>query len=1005
MYIELDPVDVPAARNVGSLFGHSSVRRSTNRQCSTEVSDPSRRLVLTRVSTRNETGWAQVVEVAATEPLDILEHFHARLDAHFTALSTARSALAPAPPVFVLEHDLSPAELELLKSAVRAVVSWGLQTRHRRPWLPFVVYGAEHGYDYVGGKYWPPFEASTPGWTYDHRTWLRNQFRKFADAYGGARPTGAFAGTFRIIAWPITHAVLPTYLQRHLAQLLFEFRRGLSTDLLSDPAELGRRLEPRARGYTERFRIFCRNTELLGHVSAALLAGDDDESPYLLGSTLERIVEGLSSESQARHWLSSAQHTASKVRSSGFKQTAGTSSSKTGSRLPRATDPRFFLRYLDGAWNAYAEMPDLAALSERLDHVYDELADRRAEVNGVRKKLATGRLVHAGQEVRFETWPDPAKPFIQLEDGSGSVNHVIADQCVMTPGPWWLFRRQGGGTAIEIKGRMLRPGRRYVLLGASNLQVPPVAWARACPLNVEGVAAHELDVPAHLTDEIIALLDEHGLATLSSVFIRPVGIVASAWDGEGTAEWLAGEPAIIGIRSELLPARCLVTGGDQSFLVDWPDDEAELLLSLEGLGVGTHEISAALLGANGQELASGALVVTVRDPQVRTEGATPGEGLRMLASPARPTLDELWDEEASVDIEGPVGTRADLHVRLKREDGSELASMHRAVDLPVDERSWARVIEAIRSERHFKDSYDRAESCVLTIARDGVGFATLTCERSFVPLRWRFRRERNGVVTASLTDRTGGTAARADLYSVESPLLAVAQDSHTPIALPPRGGLLLATSGEVSSAVIAPTNPNAYRLSHGERTTIQYGASSPGEIVRLAAGYQMWAQGSPPDAFATRDQQVVLDAIARAIPSMACGNHWASLERKLEWTDDPADLLDRMQDLIGLSAAHKALGEAIGFNLHHWLSPEDLLLGFDGVIAAALRENGVQAQPTAARFLLTLAGRPGHILDWPEADRDHLLQRVVSSPVLLRAARFAVLGTRILDQESASRGF
>jgi hypothetical protein len=109
---------------------------------------------------------------------------------------------------------------------------------------------------------------------------------------------------------------------------------------------------------------------------------------------------------------------------------------------------------------------------------------------------------------------------------------------------------------------------------------------------------------------------------------------------------------------------------------------------------------------------------------------------------------------------------------------------------------------------------------------------------------------------------------------------------------------------------------------------------------------------------------------------------------------------------MGISVAHKALGKAIAYNLYKWLSMGALLLGFNEVITPVLTENGVENQPTAARFLLTLAGRPGYILDWPQTDRDYLLERVVASPVLLRAARFAVLGTRILnDQETASRGF
>ncbi|NMM24051.1 MAG: hypothetical protein HHJ11_11220 [Phycicoccus sp.] len=876
--------------------------------------------------------------------------------------------------------------------------------------MPFVVYAAEQGYDYVGDKYWPPFEAATPGWEYQHRDWLRSQFVKFADQYGGARPEGAFAGNFPIIAWPITHAVLPTYLQRHLAKLLYEFRTGLSTRLLSDPDELGNRLAARSRGYTERFRIFCQNTELLGQVAVALLAGEDEDSPYLIRSTLDRVVNGLSREQQARRWLASARQSASHVRSSGFKSSSGSRLANMGTKLPNAADPRLLLRYLDGAWNAYAALPDLTVLSGRLPHVFDELEHCRASVSGVPKKLARGRLVHGGQEVQFQSWPDTAKPFIEIEGGSESVNRLVADQCVMTHGAWWLFRRRGAGLAIEIRGRVLRPGHRYVLVCSTDVSAPTVGWSRSAPMNVSGVTAYALDVPKFLTDEDVTLLDELGLAAESSVAIRPVGVVASSWDGEGAAEWLAGESAIIGIRSELLPAQCLVSMAGDSFFVDWPASATELVLALEGLDVGTHELNVALFGASHQELSSGSLMVTIRDPQIRPETATLGEGIRLLASPARPTLGELWDEEATatVVIDGQIGSEADLQMCLRDGQGAKLAVVHRAVRLPVDEHGWGGIVRAIRAEQKFRTVYEEAESCVLSVARGGVGFASLTCERDFLPLRWRFKKGRDGSYLATLTDRTGGDHTKVEFLSVESPGVGVSYASDAAIRIPARGGLLRATSDEAEVVVVAPTNPNAMLLSSLSRSSVQWAVKSPAEIVRLATGHSLWVRAKvPQDAFAARQRELATDAFSRSIVCMVCGNHWANLERKVETADDPANYFDEMCDLMGTSEAHKSLGRAIARNLWGWLSPGALAVGFSEVAASALTENGVRNQPTAGRFLLTLAGRPGYILDdWNEGDRAYLLERVVASPVLLRAARFAVLGTRILnDQESALRGF
>ena len=117
-----------------------------------------------------------------------------------------------------------------------------------------------------------------------------------------------------IIAWPITHAVLPVYLQRNLARLLFDFRTGLTAQLLQDPDALGARLASRTGPYTERFRLFCQNTALLGKISVALLSGEDDESPYLLRQTLRRLVDGLSKERDSRQWLEAARRSAAQLR-------------------------------------------------------------------------------------------------------------------------------------------------------------------------------------------------------------------------------------------------------------------------------------------------------------------------------------------------------------------------------------------------------------------------------------------------------------------------------------------------------------------------------------------------------------------------------------------------------------------------------------------------------------------------------------------------------------------
>ena len=171
-----------------------------------------------------------MAEVAPSDVTEVLQHLHGKLNSHFRRLHEQRQQLEPASPVFALEHDLGEAELDMLKSAVRSGISdyWsrplrkhlvavrrvrggdGLRLRGRRVLDDILITRRRGG---------------PPG-----RSTIRDWFVRFHDQYGGARPTGAWAGHFTIISWPITHAVLPVYLQRQLAKLLYEFRTGLTSE-------------------------------------------------------------------------------------------------------------------------------------------------------------------------------------------------------------------------------------------------------------------------------------------------------------------------------------------------------------------------------------------------------------------------------------------------------------------------------------------------------------------------------------------------------------------------------------------------------------------------------------------------------------------------------------------------------------------------------------------------------------------------------------------------------
>src|SRR5690606_29513705 len=142
------------------------------------------------------------------------------------------------------------------------------------------------------------FEKEIPAWKdFGNRGWLQPAFEKFYDTYSGVRPAGAWAKHFRIIAWPITHAILPQDLQRQFLESLFRLRFTLRSEHFEDTELLAKTIEASSLRLTDRFRNFLNNRALVWQLSAALLENSSElEDQLIRKQTLERIVGDLERE-------------------------------------------------------------------------------------------------------------------------------------------------------------------------------------------------------------------------------------------------------------------------------------------------------------------------------------------------------------------------------------------------------------------------------------------------------------------------------------------------------------------------------------------------------------------------------------------------------------------------------------------------------------------------------------------------------------------------------------
>lgn len=961
---------------------------------------------------RADSGASKTTQDVRTEDQELV-FLHERLEAHFSGLRDRRKPIGA--PIFALEHGLSDPELALLKEHVTSAIRYGRIPRD--VWLPLVVYATEVGYDYSGDEYWQTFESWTPGWAeHGDRLYIRERFREFKNAFGGAEPTGAWARHFSIICWPITHAVLPADLQRHLARLLFEYRRALTSDLLADPEELGRHLAARSWQTSSRFQNFAQNTPLLGRVAAALLVGDDEQSPYLLDSTLERIVRDLSEEREARRWLRDAKSSAARVRTRGFRPGG---KPQRGHHRPGddiqpvllpAADPDLWLRQEPEGWTAYVELPDFSVLAQRFPEVADEFSHRRAQVAGVAgAPLARGRLLYPGQRLRLSEWPRADAPLVQLEGGSASTNSLLSDQCVLSPGPRWLFRLRDCGLAREVRGKDVRPGSAYILLTEAAIAVDLPPWVEETAAGTKGIRGYRLQVPDVLDASDLAALRRLSVGVVSDVEVRPAGLVPAHWDGEGRAEWLAGEQPVLAVSSTRAATKAIWTLDGDPHLISWPQGEHQIFIAFEDLDVGTYDLHIALPGpAEDDDVAEGGFEIRIRPPQTRPPSGSFREGLMILGTPANPTLTELWDGHAVVEVRGPADVDIQVEASLKDRSGTTLVQRRCQATLPVAAEEWARLFEGLlRQERTVQKVYDDAETCLIRVSHENLGTVALRCEREFAPLRWTAGRDADGPFLR-LIDNTEGVDIRAQLFEFARPDRPCDAEVDERSCVRARaGGLVTAQGGGASAAMILP--PTVRRLEDLQLRPHLSGSSRSAQgviaLIRLAG---QWAAASlPSDPFAQHGRAKVLRAITGHIASLIGGHTWKSLERRIAEQDGGLDQA-ALEAAVGSKAHQRALARDVG----RWVEglssvrPEERVASLATALAIHARDQTFRSEdPRFAEFLLRLASAPESLSDWPSSELQAYVDRVLNAPLLLRAARFLVVAIDARDTSGASTPF
>lgn len=941
-----------------------------------------------------------------------LREWQERLERHFESLAHLREGSGF--PVFALEHDLSDEEVEEIGSLLRSYLTKDLPITGY--WLPWAIYAAECGYKYDGAEYWVSFGESLPEWTVRNRDELRTCFRKFQRAYDGVSPSGPWASQFNIIAWPVTHAILPRYLQRQFAKLLYELRFHLIRLSAFEPAMVGRLLAANASDTPMRFQQFLEQEELTGRIVLGLLGAAPAEGKEpVYKQTLERIVADLERIRGARAWLRDTRQVVTEFKGIGRgtgragEQAFGPYAHRPGAAAmdmgQMGVRPSLVLGHRGGGtWVVRLEIPSFRRVAVLNGEVHSFLRRARCRVNGTPDIKPAGWLLAGNRMSRLTSWPDPHRPLVQLLQSHEAIDHLLESECRLSPGPVWLFKMTQDGNAREVISCVVRPGSEYLVVTTGALPATH-PFIRACRVDCTGVEAVRLLIPPSVSAEETAWLARLGLQVARTIRVWPAGLPGRGWDGEGSGEWLTTESPCFGIMHDH-PVGTYVfrlnNGAEAE--IEAGDPGQPVFVRLAPLPAGIHNLTVAAATPVSELDATGFMELHVREPDPWHPGASSLACLVPTLDPPDPDLDMFWRNEVDLSVVGPAGRTVNCTVSLVDKRGNEILAerVGSPMELPVDPATWKQHFKRFLGGERHSWSYLEAASGFLEIEEEELGCYVFMFEHKVAPLRWVLRRGRGDIVLKLIDESDEEAPLQVRFFSMQRPLVEIRREPDEAlrrISASAPGGLLVAQQGMHCAAVVVSAGSKAARRVGGLKSfqelditptfLAEAGSADMEGLQHRFRVFGWWANARRYGPLAAVRQKKVVQGLLGEIYASVSGKGWKLAEDSFMKAPRSASSVRKLRNAVDLG------GE---FSLALWRESSKIKDDEQNMAAMTrwyddvAQRNNVGASPRLCEFALRLASQPHRL---PEVyDRDevrNLLEQLKNSPTILRGARFLAL--------------
>jgi hypothetical protein len=912
-------------------------------------------------------------------------------------------------PLFALEHDLNSDELRDITRLLHSSLNSG--QRLGPNWLVWAIYATELGYDYDGDEYWQTFADRTPQWrALGEPSQIRSWFAKFQSKFHGVEPTGTWAEWFSIIALPITHAILPQYLQLQLARTLYGLRYQLAGLESFEAAAIGKLLSRATWDASSRIGIFLQQEELVGRIVLALLKSNTGNRPGpIFEPTMQRIAADLGRVQSAREWLKETRKVVAdrfagvgRIRPQFASGSTRAVAGEVISQKPLAPSirPVVTLRSSGPArWSATVELSGFLQLSRSNADLRVFLHTARCQIKSAGTTwLPGGWILVEPQRRVLKTWPNPKDPLIIFEKPNAQLDQLLQSECRRSQGRLWVFRIGRDGIAHEIASRIIRCDQQYVVVSEIALAVDLPCLA-PCQAAFDGATMYRLSMPDRISNEDISKLDRLGLHVARVVRIWPAVFVSRGWDGEGHSEWLTTENPYFGIVHDH-PAESygLRLDDGPEIVIGAKAPNVPTFVRLAQLSAGRHILAVAvkrpipLNPAHAARDAEGIVALDIREPQPWVPGATLHAGMAVTFDPHDATLDEFWNEEVELSIFGPPGHSIHVSVVLFRANGDPtLKAQIGPFGLPLAQAVWSQKLrDFVKSEANTW-AYLEASSAELTIRGEELGEYRIQLERLVNPIRWVCRRLRDEI-NLRLIDETGSDGAIvAQLFSFESPGIVQDIDVAAVIAgvdIRPPGGLYFAQNGERSDAIVVSSPHIEGGLQglafHTDLSRMDIAALNTKQILHRL---EQWMKSRMVGPLAGLRRDRAVRGLCQSLYARLCGDRWGNAEAAfLAEPNSPSALNDIVASVDRLP------GYAIVLQRDFEKLEHDVAERTRWFTAISAQFH-VCADKRLVDFALQLAGQPHQLVAMDGHQLDGLLREMSDRTVLLRGARLLALLT------------